>query len=201
MKGMRLMKGLLLEKKNSLKRGLKNNKGFTLIEVVMVILLLGMVLACIYLFYNFSVVSWNRTKSENYMIQDTGLLLTRMEREFRQAQKVGFNAVEIFDEGNEVIIYTYEDKTDLMVGYRIKDGKLERATSTDFNTPVLDLVWETVIPSVAKSKDESNIEIPYFKIVDLTRIEFNISVFDPDGHVEDPITISDTFTVRSKGAM
>ena len=184
-----------------IKRTAHNRKGVTLVELIVVVVLVSLVLACIYLFFGFAVRSWNQTRATSGMLQDSNLFLIRMEKEFRQAQNPAGPAVELFGGGSQVVIYTYDDKAPQLVSYRVTDGRMERALNGDFNSDPSTWVWTTVLAGVSQGVDGSGSPIPYFRITDTKKIIMYLLVTDPEGHVDMPIEVTDTFTVRSKGAM
>lgn len=71
-----------------LKKLLFNEKGFSLVEVLVVVALLGMILAGILSFYLFGMRSWRDGTNQMDLQQNTRIGMEKMTRELRWAQKL-----------------------------------------------------------------------------------------------------------------
>jgi prepilin-type N-terminal cleavage/methylation domain-containing protein len=143
--------------KNNTKLVLTNEKGVTLVELLVVLAILGIVIGGAYQYFFYGYKSWVRSSAETQMIQDARLVVIRMEGEVRQAEKAvdGIDPVLILDEGRKIRIYTRSGmETDpKLISYRLKDGNLERGVSLpennaypyQYNEPTQ---WVTVISNV-----------------------------------------------------
>jgi prepilin-type N-terminal cleavage/methylation domain-containing protein len=66
---------------------LNNEKGLTLVELLIVLALLGIVLGGIYQYFHYGYNSWMRSSAEAEQVQEARLAVIRMDREVREAQQ------------------------------------------------------------------------------------------------------------------
>lgn len=88
-----------------------NEKGFTLVELLLVCALLGVVLAGIYQFFFFSQKSYASADTQSAVIQEVNLFFTQIEKEIRSASEPNqaTKAVRIINNGQQIDLYSYRD--------------------------------------------------------------------------------------------
>lgn len=170
---------------------LRNQNGFTLTELMVVLALLGLVLAGIYQLLFFSQRSYESAGAESGIAQEARLFVMRLERDIRNARQAatGTNAVTITE--NRINIYTdvtADGKPELVV-YRLNNGALQRAVvQRDARTPDEypytfgnPAHWQTVVSRVVET-DIAKI----FSINDDPRRSFPRALVNVDMTVADP---------------
>lgn len=100
-----------------------NNKGFSLVELMLVLALLGMTLAGAYQFFFFTHKSYASADANSQVIQEANLFINQIEREIRSASMPNdaTPAVRILNNGEQIDIYLYHPATDSYerVSYRL----------------------------------------------------------------------------------
>lgn len=90
-----------------------NQKGFTLVELMMVLVLLGLILAGIYQFFFFTNRAYTDADKKSIAIQEANLFISQIEREIRQATKPNekTKAVRILNDGEQIDIYSFNNES------------------------------------------------------------------------------------------
>ena len=186
--------------------------GFTLVELVIYISLIGLVLAVAYNFYFFSSRSTMRTQAEAEVLQDSRNVMMQMEREIRQANRprnlsnlpveidpedLPFSNGVVIDFGTEMIIYSYIGDAPKRITYRITETGDYSIMERSVDNPHIAEPdnWQQVIKHIVTSNDQD-----YF-IEEDSKIIINFVMMDSKGHLSAGMEISNTFTVRGKEAM
>ncbi len=199
-------------KKNVTKENTYIRDGFTLVELVIYISLIGLVLAAIYNFYFFSSRSTMRTQAEAEVLQDSRNVMMQMEREIRQANRprnlsnlpveidpedLPFSNGVVIDFGTEMTIYSYIGDAPKRITYRITKAADYSIMERSVDNPHIAEPdnWQQVIKHIVTSNDQD-----YF-IEEDSKIIINFVMMDSRGHLSAGMEISNTFTVRGKEAM
>ncbi len=200
---------------------LKHNKtwirsefGFSLVELVIVLSLLGLVLAGIYNFFFFGERGSSRARAEAEALQDSRLVLMQMEREIRQANRPirlsnlpegmelpstvkTARAVVINSDGNEMAVYSYVADHPKRISYRIIASGSYSVMERSVDDPdVLDPAgWQVVIPHVVTGTGKG-----YFSASG-SEININFLMNDEREMMTSALEVSAAYTVRGKDAM
>lgn len=171
-------------------------KGFTLVELILVAALLMLVLSGIFSLFFFSFNSWNVSNSEARILQEASNTVTWMDREIRQAKNPTptRRAVELVND-NWLDIYTYVNDDLRKVSYRIYNGSLEKSINDIDEAP---FHWQTIVEIVEPLVDASNNPHTYFQIDNKTvSVRFRII----GNRKNESIEINNSYSVRSKGVL
>lgn len=182
-----------------------NEKGVTLIELLIVLALLGIVIGGAYQYFFYGYNSWVRSAAETEMIQNARQTVIHMETDVREAESAaeGMPPVVVLDSGRTLRIYTrsHNETHPKLVSYRLNDGNLERGVSLPENEEYpyqykLPAQWETVVSNVV---NDVNDEI--FTVIDggtegYQRIIINVDLHIISNDVRKPFNIQAVLTVR-----
>lgn len=159
------MKNFVL--KNKIKQAVTDEKGITLVELLVVLAILGIVIGGVYQYYFYGYNSWVRSSVESEMIQEARLAVVRLDREVREAEKAveGKEPVVLGSDKKTISIYTRSDSEahPKLITYRLKNGNLERGVSLPTNDAypyqyeAEPSQWEAVISNV---EDKSIFSVP-----------------------------------------
>lgn len=186
-----------------------SRKGFTLVELIIAISLLGLILVGIYNFYFLVQTSWNRLDAESRVIQEAQLVIIKMDNEIRQAQKpnASVNSVVVTSAGNQLDIYsdTNKDGKPELIRYQRTSNILKRATVSTSSTGY-PYTYGTLSAGVTVVSNLKNISTQLvFILNEANNPKFVVSVHllleDANSVLTPPaiIDINGDCTVRSKG--
>jgi len=192
---------------------LNNDKGLTLVELLIVLALLGIVLGGIYQYFYYGYRSWVRSSAEAQQVQDARLAVIRMDGEVRGARqgKENTNPV-VWVSDTEINIYTDTDNdgrpelvcykletmdgvNSLLRGVAIPQGDAYPYTYSDPGQ------WETVVASV---ENDEIFTVPQYKLngsdVDYQRGIINVKLYvSATEQSVKPIKVEAVLTVRGRG--
>lgn len=186
-----------------------SRKGFTLVELIIALSLLGIILAGIYNFFFLVQTSWDRIAAESRVIQETQLVILRMDNEIRQAQKPSetVNSVVVTSGGNQLDIYsdTNKDGKPELIRYQRTNNILKRGIVSTSSTVYpfaygAPSVWETVVGNLKNINTQL-----VFILKEANNPRFVVSVHlqveDASSSLTPPalIDINGDCAVRSKG--
>lgn len=98
---------------------MKTNKGFTLIELTIVIALVGIIVTLLFMPMTFSLKTFGFQNEKANLIADERLLMDYLTREIRKATSVGVKVDENEDEGGKKAVLVLDSRE-----YKFEDGKL-----------------------------------------------------------------------------
>ena len=147
-------------------------RGFTLVELLLVIALLGMVLGSAYTALDGTYRSWAHNETINPYIASTNATLYTLSQEIRSAESptASEQAVKVLDSGKQLIIYKYNlaaasDPWE-QICYRYSGSVLQRAVqkaATGEDVAVLDFAddsadWKDLLTGVAEASQENSFQ-------------------------------------------
>lgn len=205
---------------------LKCRKGFSLVELLIVLALLAVTIEAIYLFFSFVQTSFASTDDQTKVIQEANLAVLTLEKDIRSASRPNADTKSVvvlgagggLAAGQSMDIYMVNsaDKY-LRVSYRLlptdkkqlQRGWVECTTTlppvTGANPQYATVTnWNTILDGVA-FKDESNADIRIFtdttgsSTAERRKIQLNLSVNDPLKPLPKPVVFNNTLTSRSRG--
>lgn len=179
-----------------------NQKGITLVELLLVLALLGLVLAGIYQFFFFTNRTYSNAESQSISIQEANLFIANIEKDIRSASQPNNDttAVRVLNstgsqsrKGQQVDIYRYNDSAGLYerISYKIDGTELLKGSATSATqvltaSPQYSTItgWETIVTNI------NNYEDTEFLFVDASNdgtvtserrlIKVNLKILDPD---------------------
>lgn len=181
----------------------KDNRGFTIVELLLYLSLLAMVLAGIYNFYGFAQNSWNRAEAHANVIQEARFFLMQVERDVRSARRRpnGEQAIIISEQGMKMEIYTHHNRDELYVSYIFQnDGSLERLSLVDPDDNTEVPLQQTLLSNVIPDVDNDGNDLPLF-IIDGKSVLLKFGVDNPGNSLLRIFEIDAVFTVRNKEAL
>lgn len=201
--------------RGNLRYNYSSQHGFTLVELIIYLSLLTLVLAGIYNYFFFSNQSSLRAQAKSEVLQDARIVMMQMEREIRQANRprnlsnldlpegTGINdlpagrAVQVENSGTKMTIFSYIGSKPKKISYRIIDIGSFSAMDRSVDDPHIEAPdnWEQVIEHIVTDSGSD-----YF-IVEDRKIIIELSLMDANENIFNPLTLSNTFTVRGKEAM
>jgi prepilin-type N-terminal cleavage/methylation domain-containing protein len=143
----------------------KNQRGFTLVELLVVLSLLGLALAGAFQFFHFTQTSYALADARSAVLQEVDLFFLQLEKDIRSASATNSTtkAITISNQGKQIEIYSSQDvlsadtppvltKTYLHTSYRLNGTALQRGfASTDNKNNVVNLAinnWKTIVSNV-----------------------------------------------------
>lgn len=201
-----------------------NKKGFTLVELIIVLALIAIVLAGIYTFYFFIQSSYNKNDARSYTNHQINMVFTQLDRDIRSASKPNkdTHAVRIVS-SKELDIYIYDAKEEnyIRVSYQfipnssiLQRGWIACETGIPPSTanPPYGTIdnWETIMVGAVENttiKDGGNEKEVTFGFEDITgssandRREIKITLIGNDMNkpLNKPIVAVKILTSRSRG--
>ncbi len=164
----------------------KNQTGFTLVEVLLVLSLVGLVLAGVFQFFFFTHKSYAFADARSEVIQDVNLLFTLLEKDIRSASEPNDDtkAVRILNNGQQIDIYRYNKATSMYerIAYRLNNNQIERgfvstATQNTSANPqystIQDSAWKTIVSNLLSGssdifKDDRNDAVSSRRLIDVS---------------------------------
>ena len=201
-----------------------SEKGFTIIELIIVLALLGIVIAGIFTFYFFIQSGYNKNDARSFVNHEINMVFAQMDRDIRSASKPNKDTHSgRVVSSNELDIYMYDIKEEkyIRVAYQfIPDSGILRRGWKECETAVPPPAanppygtidnWETIMTGAVEKtriKDGGNDREVTFGFEDITglaendRREIRITLIgnDMDKPLDKPIAAVKTLTSRSKG--
>lgn len=172
--------GLVMDKKAS-------QRGFTLLELVLVLGILTLAAGGIFSFYFLTGKTWNRSEENASYMNELRLLLAEIGDEIREASLVNASS-------SLLQLEMAENSQTYVVKYRISGSQLEKSKVLK-NSPDN---YRTILKNIYPLTDSSQQPLPFFtregkKII----IRFKIN--NPDNKEALPLYVEETFSLRNKG--
>ncbi len=201
---------------NSIKIHLKsifnNQKGFSLVELLIVLALMGIVLAGVYQYFFYGYNSWTRANEEAEQVQDARLAVMRMDSEVRGAQQGNEDNDPVVVSDTEINIYTDidNDGSPELVNYKLETNDGVNSLLRGIAPPQGDAYpyaysdpgqWETVVSRV---ENDIIFTVPQYnaggtdKEYQRGTIKVELHVSTPEQTVK-PIIVEAVLTVRGRG--
>jgi len=168
---------------------INNQKGFTIVELMVVLAILGIALAAIFQFFFFTQTSYARADARSEVIQETDLLFLQLEKDIRSASEPNSvtKSVCVLDNGQGLDIYSYKDVLSngntvrhyYRTSYRINGTELQRghiSTTSPSNSanPQYNTItnWQTLVTNLAPGNtmifdDSRNIDVSVRRLIDV----------------------------------
>ncbi len=194
-------------------------KGFTLVELMMVLVLLGLILAGIYQFFFFTNRAYTDADKKSIAIQEANLFISQIEREIRQATKPNerTKAVRILNDGEQIDIYSFNnetnqykrtsyrldpnDKTQLQKGWVVA-GASTIVPGTDANPQYAEILdtgvgaWKSMVTNVDSTENLFMDSTDDTTITSERRlVKINLKILDPQ--TNRPISLATSVMSRS----
>lgn len=198
---------------------MKNNKGFTLIELVVVLSLLGIVLAGVLTFLGYFLGVFGDTKARTIVQDDVNNVLRILANDIRSATKpdltyksiVIYKANDESHKGDRIDIFDYKNNKYYLISYKYENNVLYRGI-TDAETAdhivKATVKYSVLLEGIIHPSESELFETDSEIFEDLTSdpkrdrrtIKINLIAKDKEGKIKKPVVISATYTSRSKGA-
>ncbi|MFZ5897816.1 MAG: prepilin-type N-terminal cleavage/methylation domain-containing protein [Bacillota bacterium] len=185
----------------------RNGGGFTLVELLVVLALLGLTIGVILLFFDYGNRSWNRAVGEARVVQEARIFINQLDREIRQARVAtsGGSPVTVTDGGNQLDIYsdvTGDAKPEL-IRYRLVNGRLERGVSMPQGsafpyTYAAPTAYQTIVTTVVNGPGDILFSLESASPPRLA-VFVNLLVNDAAAPLSRPLAVQALMTVRSRG--
>lgn len=193
----------------------KLNKGFTLVELIVVLSLLLMILTAVYNFFEYSQKIYIKTETQNILQDEVNKVLQFLADDIRSAAKPDNTVKPIMvykngtlrPAGNRIDIYDYKEGKYYKTSYLYSDNTLKRGitekTSVD-NIKTASVTYEIILegvqyPSAGELFTDVTVEVED-EINDRRHIKINLLVKDPHDRIPNIYSYLVSYTSRTKGA-
>jgi prepilin-type N-terminal cleavage/methylation domain-containing protein len=170
----------------------KHQTGFTLVELLLVLSLIGLVLAGVFQFFFFTHKSYALADARSEVIQDVNLLFTLLEKDIRSASEPNDDtkAIRILNGGQQIDIYRYNNSTSMYerISYRLNPsdstqlqrGLVSTATQDTNADPQYGTIpdsgtgaWKTIVSNLLPGsseifKDDRNDAVSSRRLIDVS---------------------------------
>jgi prepilin-type N-terminal cleavage/methylation domain-containing protein len=194
-----------------------DQRGFTAVELLLVLALLGLVLAGIYNFFFFTNRSYTQAESQSISVQEANLFLLNIEKDIRSASQPNdlTTAVRVLNssgnqarKGQRLDIYRFNNQTDQYerIAYRIDGTVLQKGSVTSNNqintaSPQYGTIsnWKTIVTNVGAYDEDEFLFIDASNDSTVTSerrlIKVDLKILDPD--TNRPLTLATSCLSRS----
>ena len=192
-------------------------RGFTLVELLLALALLGLVLAGIYNFFFFTNRAYTQAEGQSISVQEANLFLLNIEKDIRSASQPNnlTTAVRVLNnsgnqarQGQRIDIYRYNSSTDQYerIAYRIDGTTLQKGSAVS-NTQVSSASpqygtinnWQTIVTNVDTYEEDEFLFIDASDDTTVTSerrlLKIDLKILDPD--TNRPLTLADSCMSRS----
>lgn len=179
-----------------------NQKGITLVELLLVLALLGLVLAGIYQFFFFTNRTYSNAESQSISIQEANLFIANIEKDIRSASQPNdaTTAIRVLNnsgsqarKGQQLDIYRYNTSTGIYerISYKIDGTELLKGSATSESqvltaSPQYGTIteWQTIVTNINDYEDTEFLFVDASNDGTVTSerrlIKVNLKIFDPD---------------------
>lgn len=180
-----------------------NDRGLTLVELIIAVALLSGVMATIYYFFGFSMKS-HYFVQEHYQAElNARRTVMSMADDIRKAKSVMIGAtrhlaVEVSNGGMTLNVYTDTDNDGTMelVSYKVEDKQLKMGTAELGNAPA---DWTVLADKIFNAS--ATPVVPAFTISG-KQVGIKLEIKDENSSLDEaPVSVVTSISVRSKGAM
>lgn len=195
-----------------------SQNGFSLIELILVLALLGMTLAGAYQFFFFTHKSYASADANSKVIQEANLFINQIEREIRSASMPNdaTPAVRILSNGEQIDIYLYHPATDSYerVSYRLNPNdktQLQRGSvgaaasesvpGTSSNPQygnISDDAWHVLVTNINNLTLFTDVSNDQYVTSERRHIKINLKILNPENNR--PVSLQTSVMSRSVGS-
>ncbi|NLM72996.1 MAG: type II secretion system protein [Clostridiaceae bacterium] len=192
---------------------MRSNKGFTIVELIIVLSLLCIILTGVLNFMGFSLEAVVDIKAQTIVQYEVNTVLRTLANDIRSATKpdLTIKSIVIYKDstpggkGERMDIYDYKDGKYILISYKYEDNVLYRGVKEADNAN--DIINEQVDYStflegvIYPSEPETEMfeDVTSNPNSDRRTININFSAQDKEGRIRKPVVITATYTSRSKG--
>lgn len=196
-------------------RKVKLNRGFTLVELIIVLSLLLVILAAVFNFFDFTQRVYVKTETQNILQDEVNKVIKYLSDDIRSAAKPDDSTKPILvfkdgspaEAGNRIDIYDYKDGAFYKTSYIFADNALKRGVvnkSTADSIKSASVTYEIILEGVQYPLAEElftdlTVETAG-EVVDRRHIEIKLLVKDPHDNISNVYTYELSYTSRTKGA-
>ena len=193
----------------------KLNRGFTLVELIIVLSLLLVILVAVFNFFDFTQKVYVKTETQNILQDEVNKVIKYLSDDIRSAAKPDDSIKSILvykdgtsaEAGNRIDIYDYKDSVFYKTSYIYDDNTLKRGVvnkDTADSIKSASVTYETIIegvqyPSTGELFTDLTVETAG-EVIDKRHIKINLIVKDPHDKISNVYSYLLSYTSRTKGA-
>lgn len=164
-----------------------NQKGFTLLELILVLGILTLAVGGIFNFYFLTAKTWHKSEQDAAYMNELRNLLSEISSEIREASLLNVSS-------NILQLEIKKNSQEYTIKYRINNNHLEKSKVMKENPDNYEIILQNIYPLT----DSSQNPLPFFdrkgkKII----IRFKID--NPEEKEAKPVYVEETFSLRNKG--
>lgn len=165
---------------------LLNQKGITLLELILVLSIMTLALSGIFNFYLLTGKTWQKTSEDSVYLNELRSLLTTLGDEIREATFIEAAS-------DRLELRRIENSQEYTIKYRIYNNKLEKSRVKKGDPDNFNLLLEAIYPL----RDNSSNPLPFFQRQEkkvIVRFKINKNQAQAE-----PLYVEEAFTARNKG--
>lgn len=162
-------------------------KGFTLLELILVLGILTLAVGGIFNFYFLTGKTWHKSEEEASYMNEVRSLLPRIGNEIREAS--------LLDVSDRLLqLEMAENSQTYTIKYRINNNQLEKSKVLKGNQDS----YKVILKNISPLTDSNQQALPYFKR-EGKKIVIRFKINDPSCKESQPVSVEEAFAVRNKG--